>query len=243
MDEKSVKTSTKQRVFIAIIAIIMMGSIIASYALIIINGSKNAEASKLNEELVNELASKYQAKSKEIDVAAEDLSAKYFDEFIGYKSEVKAYNEASANENELSKVDLKTGTGKEITEGSNNYLAYYIGWCADETIFDSSLNDTTSPTALKAPLSGSQNMIEGWKTGIVGMRIGGVREITVPGLLAYGESSEICGGTNKPLKFVIMTIEKTEPLATLTDELEELYIRYMYASYGIDYDSVKANEE
>ena len=40
MDEKELKTSTKQRVIIGAIAIIMLGSMIAGYAAIVINGSK-----------------------------------------------------------------------------------------------------------------------------------------------------------------------------------------------------------
>ena len=41
MDEKELKTSPKQRFFIILIAVIMLGSIIASYIAIVINGSKS----------------------------------------------------------------------------------------------------------------------------------------------------------------------------------------------------------
>ena len=40
MDEKELKTSTKQRVFIILIAVLMVGSIIASYAAIVISGAR-----------------------------------------------------------------------------------------------------------------------------------------------------------------------------------------------------------
>lgn len=235
MDQESLKTSTKQRIFIALIAIVMLGSIIASYAAIVISGGSNTSAT--NPELeakISELSAKYEAKSAEVDTASTAMSDRYFAEFSAYKSEVKAYNETSANDNGVQSKDLKIGTGRELTDGDTNYFAYYIGWCADESIFDSSLNDSS----LKAPLAADAGLIEGWNLGVVGMKLGGVRELTIPGELAYGESREICGGTNKPLKFVVMALEKTEPLATLVDELNSIGLELQYAYYGIDLSEV-----
>ena len=234
MDQNSVKTSTKQRVIIAIVAIVMLGSIIASYAAIVISGSqKSSSTPEVDQSLISDLTAKYEAKSAEVDAAAKTFSDTYYNEFSAYQSEVKAYNEASANEGGLVKTDLKAGTGRELAEGDTDYFAYYIGWCADETIFDSSLDSG----ALKAPLSASVGLIEGWNLGVVGMRLGGVRELTIPGELAYANSREICGGMNKPLKFVIMAIEKQEPLATLSAELNDIMMRLQYAYYGIDYNA------
>lgn len=234
MDQNSVKTSTKQRVIIAIVAIVMLGSIIASYAAIVISGSqKSSSTPEVDQSLISDLTAKYEAKSAEVDAAAKTFSDTYYNEFSAYQSEVKAYNETSANEGGLVKTDLKIGTGRELTEGDADYFAYYIGWCADETIFDSSLDSG----ALKAPLSASVGLIEGWNLGVVGMKLGGVRELTIPGELAYANSREICGGMNKPLKFVIMAIEKQEPLATLSTELNDIMMRLQYAYYGIDYNA------
>lgn len=234
MDQNSVKTSTKQRVIIAIVAIVMLGSIIASYAAIVISGSqKSSSTPEVDQSLISDLTAKYEAKSAEVDAAAKTFSDTYYNEFSAYQSEVKAYNETSANEGGLVKTDLKTGTGRELAEGDTDYFAYYIGWCADETIFDSSLDSG----ALKAPLSANVGLIEGWNLGVVGMKLGGVRELTIPGELAYANSREICGGMNKPLKFVIMAIEKQEPLATLSTELNDIMMRLQYAYYGIDYNA------
>lgn len=239
MDQDSLKTSVKQRIFIAVIAVVMLGSIIASYAAIVIGG--NSATNSADPELeakISELSKKYEAKSAEVNAASTTLSDQYFAEFSAYKSEVKAYNESSANDNGLQSTDLKIGTGRELTDGDTNYFAYYIGWCADETIFDSSLNDSS----LKAPLSADAGLIEGWNAGVVGMKLGGVRELTIPGELAYGESRELCGGTNKPLKFVVMALEKTEPLATLADELNTIGMELQYAYYGIDYNAQETSE-
>ena len=46
MNEKELKTSPKQRIVISLIAIVMLGSIIASYAAIILNGGKTDSGSR-----------------------------------------------------------------------------------------------------------------------------------------------------------------------------------------------------
>ena len=144
------------------------------------------------------------------------------EEFKNYKKNVKAYNSTTANSNAVQSKDLKEGDGEVI--GSSGYSAYYIGWCSDESIFDSSFDSFEEPTALKAPITVSeQSLIEGWYLGTEGMKMGGVREITIPGSLAYGDSQEICGAKNSPLKFIVMPVETSERLKKLNDELEEIY--------------------
>ena len=86
-------------------------------------------------------------------------------------------------------------------------------------------------------------MIEGWNLGVEGMKLGGIREITVPGNLAYGDSMEICGGKNKPLKFIVMAKASEDPLKSLAAGLDDAYMRLQYAYYGMDYDEMLKNAE
>lgn len=240
MDEKELKTSTKQRVFIILIAILMVGSIIASYAAIVISGSQgsSSDTPEVDEAKIAEYQAEYEKKSSEL----KELSKDDFKRFVSHKGEVvKAYNEASANEGGVQTRDIEKGSGDKVT--SDNYLAYYVGWCADETVFDSSFDNAESPTAFKGVLDPSVGLIEGWTKGVEGMRIDGIREVTIPGELAYGDSQEICGGTNKPLKFMIMAKAKEGKLAELAKEMTELQMRIQYAYYGIDYDSVSGMQE
>ncbi len=241
MDEKELKTSPKQRIFIVLIAIIMVGSIIASYAAIVINGSKGAagstEAGQIDDSKVAEYEAVYNEKLDEFKKA----SKSDYDEFIGFKSELKAFNEASANEAGVEVKDLKEGTGAEVSD--DNYLAYYVGWCADESVFDSSFDNNDSPTAFSKILDPSAGMIEGWNEGVKGMKLGGIRRITMPGEMAYGDSMEICGGYNKPLRFMVMAIPKEEPMKSMATELDDAYMRVQYAQYGVDYDSIKQNTD
>ena len=240
MEEKELKTSTKQRIIIAIIAVVMLGSVIAGYAAIVISGSAKSSDSTAEELEVDEakIAEYEEAYNEKVSEFAETTKSDY-DKFVAYKTEVKAYNETAANTGGVQTRDLHEGSGDAVT--SDNYMAYYVGWCADETVFDSSFDNNTNPTAFNKVLDPSLGMIEGWNAGVDGMKIGGVREITIPSELAYGDQMEICGGKNKPLKFIVMAVAKAEPLKTLAEELDDAYMRLQYAYYGIDYDSVKEN--
>lgn len=244
MDEKELKTSPKQRFFIILIAVIMLGSIIASYIAIVINGNKsntdaNGEAGKISEEKTAEYQADYEAKLAEF----EEATKSDFNELVKYKSEVKAYNETTANTNGVQSRDLKEGNGRELADDDSNYMAYYIGVCADGSIFESSFDNSDNPTRISeyGLLDLSQmSLIEGWYMGMADAKIGGVREITVPGELAYGDSKEICGGTNKPLKFIILSKENDSNLTTLVNELQLAYLKYMYAMYyGMDYEALE----
>lgn len=235
MDEKLTKTSLKQRLFIGFIAFLMLGSFAAVYIGIAVggDGSDNKKAD-VDQTKLSELLKDYTDKKAVADEAAKPFSDKYFPEFSKYRSEVKGYNANAVNEGELTTSDLKKGDGSSIGDDTQ-YLAYYIGWCADESIFDSSFDNADNPTSLKTPLDPSAGLIEGWTSGVKGMKIGGVRELAIPSNLAYGDSQEICGGKNSPLKFVVMAIPYDENLAGLIADVSNAYLRYMYyANYGID---------
>ncbi len=236
MNEKELKTSPRQRIVISVIAIVMLGSIIASYAAIILGNSNSSTASgsgAISEEKIIEYENAYNAKLAEF----KSVSQSDFDKFYQFHSEISAYNEAAANDGPVATKDLVIGDGREITAGDTDYYAYYVGWCPDESIFDSSFDSNTNPKSFAKILDASLGMIEGWNTGVIGMRLNGIRVITVPTTLAYGDTREdICGGPNKPLKFMIMAKRKSEERVKLATELDEAYIKYAYATqYGIDY--------
>ncbi len=237
MEEKELKTSLKQRIFIIAIAVIMLGSIIASYAAIIVNGNKGSSTTgetEIDEAKIAEYEEAYNAKVSEF----KELTKSDYDKFMSYKSEIKAYNENTANENGVQIKELEDGSGAEVNTDGSNYLAYYVGYCADESVFDSSFDDNDNPTAFAKILDPALGMIEGWNKGVEGMKLGGIRRITIPGELAYGDSMEICGGYNKPLRFIVMAVAKEDPIKSLSEELDEAYMRLQYAYYGIDYDDM-----
>jgi len=235
MDQNLIKTSPKQRIFIGIIAVAMLGSMIASYiAIVLANNDTSASSQDIDYELIAKYESEYQAASN----AVSNASTNYFKEFVEYKSRVAAYNESTANSNGIQIDDLKKGSGRTLKDGDTDYLAYYVGWCADETVFDSSFDNFDNPTKFKGVLNASNGLIEGWNTGVVGMKLGGIREITIPGELAYKDTQEICGGTYKPLKFIVMAVENSGELKAAADNFALAQTKLQYAYYGIDYETM-----
>ena len=92
------KTTGRQRIIIIAIAAFMLLSTFALYASVIMgNGSKTATTTTSSEkqERFNELYQKY---LDALDVQADELSAKYFDEFVSYKSRVRAFNAADVDD-------------------------------------------------------------------------------------------------------------------------------------------------
>ena len=234
MQSSELKTSWKQRIFIGLIAIILLFSTIAVYALIVVNNeAKNGSSSSSDSELADIYQQLTEAQS-ELDEVAKPLSDKYLKTMKSYRSRVKAYNAEKVNSGGLKTTDIKKGDGKKLEAYSTEYMAYYIGWCADETVFDSSFDDFDDPAKLSAPLIGG-SMIEGWEQGIAGMKIGGVRELTIPGELAYGETQEICGTTNSPLKFIVMTLKKDSKVDELYAEINNLQTQYYALAQGVQY--------
>ncbi len=246
MDEKQLKTSLWQRVVIVVVALLLLGSTVLTYMFIVMSGNS---AKQSQEEYLAQLRTELNAKNQEIETAAKPLSDKYLPDLQKYKaSQVKSYNAVTANNEKLKVEDLKVGTGKQLTEGDTDYSAYYIGWCADGSIFDSSfayaVDEDASTTddnvkytdeiiGLNPPLINPTSLIEGWTQGVIGMKLGGVRQLSIPGELAYGDTrSDICGQKNAPLKFVVMAVETDDTLKTLNDEMQVIYSRIYTALAG-----------
>ena len=85
----------------------------------------------------------------------------------------------------LKTTDLVVGTGGEAARG-DTIVVHYSGWLYQSgergKKFDSSL-DTGQPFTFNL---GAGEVIEGWDQGIVGMKVGGKRELIIPPSLGYG---------------------------------------------------------
>jgi peptidylprolyl isomerase len=77
--------------------------------------------------------------------------------------------------------DVKEGKGKEVKAGEEVTI-HYTGWTTEGKIFDSSHKRGRMATF---PLP---NLIKGWQIGVPGMKPGGVRRLSIPYQLAYGEN-------------------------------------------------------
>ena len=78
--------------------------------------------------------------------------------------------------------DIKIGEGQEV-EKFNIVTVNYTGLLEDGTKFDSSLNPGRTPFRFTV---GAGQVIKGWDEGLMGMKVGGKRKLTIPPELGYG---------------------------------------------------------
>ena len=71
--------------------------------------------------------------------------------------------------------DVRLGTGEEAA-AADQVTITYAGYLKDGTLFDS----RSTPTQLSLAVT-----VPGFRDGIVGMKVGGVRKIVIPSALAY----------------------------------------------------------
>jgi len=81
--------------------------------------------------------------------------------------------------------DLKEGSGPQAIT-SDTVRVNYIGRTVDGKEFDSSCREGREPFEFQL---GAGQVIPGWDSGIVGMRVGGIRRLIIPARLAYGDRS------------------------------------------------------
>ncbi len=82
----------------------------------------------------------------------------------------------------LKYVVLKAGTGNKPEYG-DIVVIHYTGWFSSGKKFDSSY-DRGEPLIFKV---GTGKVIAGWDEGILSMKTGGKRKLTIPPKLAYGK--------------------------------------------------------
>jgi FKBP-type peptidyl-prolyl cis-trans isomerase len=103
---------------------------------------------------------------------------------------------------------LKPGTGAAIASGQMA-VVQYTGWLYETGAtnhkgkqFDSSR--TAGREAFKFPV-GTGSVIKGWDQGVLGMKIGESRRLTIPPDLAYGDSGT--GGVIPPGATLVFDVE------------------------------------
>lgn len=96
---------------------------------------------------------------------------------------------------------LKPGDGDQAKKG-DKVSVHYVGTLKDGSTFDSSRE--------RDPFSfwvGEKQVIEGWDEGILGMREGELRRLTIPPGLAYGSDAKPGIPANSTLLFDVELID------------------------------------
>ena len=108
--------------------------------------------------------------------------------------------ETVTTESGLIYVDKVIGEGDYPTKGKQ-VTVHYTGKLTDGTKFDSSV-DRGQPFSF---VIGVGQVIKGWDEGIISMRVGGERTLTIPPDLAYGDKG--AGGAIPPGATLIFDVE------------------------------------
>jgi FKBP-type peptidyl-prolyl cis-trans isomerase FkpA len=103
---------------------------------------------------------------------------------------------------------LRNGSGA-VAEAGNIAIVHYTGWLYDDTasnkrgkMFDSSVERGEH---FQFSL-GAGTVIRGWDEGVVGMREGEVRELTIAPEMAYGDRN-VGGGLIPPGSTLVFEVE------------------------------------
>jgi FKBP-type peptidyl-prolyl cis-trans isomerase len=77
--------------------------------------------------------------------------------------------------------DMKVGAGAEAVSGKT-VTVHYVGTLTNGSKFDSSRDRGQGFTFQL----GAGQVIQGWDKGVAGMKVGGLRKLTIPPDMAYG---------------------------------------------------------
>jgi peptidylprolyl isomerase len=100
---------------------------------------------------------------------------------------------------QLEMADLIEGTGPVAEDGDSISVQYVLATYSSRKVIQSSW--TSKPFTFTL---GQGQVIPGWDQGVVGMRVGGRRELIIPPSLGYGAQSPGAGiAPNDTLVFVV----------------------------------------
>jgi len=105
-----------------------------------------------------------------------------------------ACSNTSPSDGTLTTEDVVVGTGATVVAGDTITVSY-VGTLTNGTQFDSS---SSFPFRI-----GVGQVIKGWDQGLIGMRVGGRRRLTIPPSLGYGSQAVGTIPANSTLKFDI----------------------------------------
>lgn len=104
---------------------------------------------------------------------------------------------------------MREGRGEEMVKASDYMVINYINKLSDGTKIDSSYDSNRRPLTFKV---GAGEVLKGWDAGLIGMKVGEIRKLTIPPDQAFGAEGFPAAGIPKN--------------ATIVSEIELLAIQH-----------------
>lgn len=106
----------------------------------------------------------------------------------------------------LAVEEMTVGVGTIAVPG-DTLTVHYVGMLNNGVVFDSSLDRKTPLTFVL----GAGQVIRGWEEGLIGMRVGGKRLLTIPPEYGYGEGGAGAIPPNSTLIFEVELLDVKKP--------------------------------
>jgi FKBP-type peptidyl-prolyl cis-trans isomerase len=110
---------------------------------------------------------------------------------------------------DLVKEDLVVGTGAEAKDGDKVKVNYTGRLLKTNFMFDTSVGPGKKPFEFQI---GKGSVIKGWDLGVVGMKVGGKRKLTIPSRLGYGDKGsppKIPGKSTLVFEVELLSVNET----------------------------------
>lgn len=124
---------------------------------------------------------------------------------LGAAAACGSNNPTSPSAVAFSQKDLRLGTGAAAASG-NSLTVNYTGWLYDpaKADFKGIQFDSTAAAGPFTFTLGAGTVIKGWDQGLVGLQVGGIRQLIVPPSLGYGN---VRNGVIPPNSALVFEVE------------------------------------
>ena len=124
---------------------------------------------------------------------------------LGAAAACGSNNPTSPSAVAFSQKDLRLGTGAAAASG-NSLTVNYTGWLYDpaKADFKGIQFDSTAAAGPFTFTLGAGTVIKGWDQGLVGLQVGGIRQLIVPPSLGYGN---VRNGVIPPYSALVFEVE------------------------------------
>jgi FKBP-type peptidyl-prolyl cis-trans isomerase len=113
--------------------------------------------------------------------------------------------------------DIKVGNGKTVAD-HDRVIVKYTGTLKNGTVFDSNDKPDGKPFPF---MVGAGSVIKGWDQGIIGMKVGGERKLSIPSELAYGSQAQgekIPANSDLFFTIKLISVTKKDEMDTVVTE-------------------------